>query len=110
MPQQVSLSSNPKTIYDLWDEYTIGLGGRKPAKEYTPRERGKVKYNYTRRKAVWDTISMLTNSGLHSHVAIDRIYDYYGRDKTVTQVIILMRRDRSNKFVPPPFRLGSNHL
>ena len=108
-PQQVSLISSPKTLYDLWDEYTIGIGGRKPAKEYTPRERGKVKYKYTRRKVVWDTISKLTNAGLHSHVAIDRIYEYYGREKTVTQVIELMRRDRFNKFVPPPFRLGGSH-
>ena len=53
---------------------------------------------------------MLTNSGLHLHAAIDRIYDYYGRDKTVTQIINLMRRDRANNFVPPPFRLGGGHL
>ena len=110
VPQNISLSSNPRTLYDLWDEYAIGLGGRKPAKEYTPSERGKVKYKYTRRKVVWDTISKLTNSGLHSHVAIDRVYDYYGRDKTVTQIINLMRRDRGNNFIPPPFRLGGSHL
>ena len=105
----ITLSQNPRTLYDLWDEYTLGLGGRKPAKDYTPNERGKVKYKYTRRKIVWDTISTLTNSGLHSHVAIDRIYDYYGREKTVTQIINLMRSDRINKFVPPPFRLGGSH-
>ena len=74
VPNQVSLSSNPRTIYDLWDEYTLGLGGRKAAKEYTPRERGKVKYKYTRRKVVWDTISMLPNSGLHLHVATKKEY------------------------------------
>ena len=110
IPQQVSLSSNPRSLFDLWDEYTIGLGGRKAAKNYTPSERGKVKYKYTRRKIVWDVISSLTNSGLHAHVAIDRIYEYYGREKTVTQLINLMRMDRTNKFVPPPFRLGGGHL
>ena len=110
VPQQTSLSSNPRTLYDLWEEYTVGLGGRKPAKEYTPTERGKVTYKYTRRKVVWDVITTLTNSGLHSHVAIDRIYDYYGRDKTITQVINLMRKDSANIFVPPPFQLGGSHL
>ena len=108
--QQVSLSSNPRNLYDLWEEYTNGIGGRKPAKSYTPSERGKVKYKYTRRKIVWDVITNLTNSGLHSHTAIDRIYEYYGRDKTVTEIINIMRQDRANNFVPPPFRLGGGHL
>ena len=106
----MSLSANPRSLFDLWEEYTNGIGGRKPAKSYTPVERGKVKYKYTRRKIVWDVITKLTNSGLHSHTAIDRIYEYYGREKTVTEIINIMRRDRMNKFIPPPFPLGGGHL
>ena len=35
-----SLSSCPRTVYELWDEYTVGVGGRKPAREFTAHERG----------------------------------------------------------------------
>ena len=108
--EQVTLSSNPRTLYDLWEEYNTGIGGRKAAKHFSPSERGKVKYKYTRRKVVWEVITKLTNSGLHANTAIDRIYEYYGREKTVTQIINIMRRDRTNNFVPPPFRLGGGHL
>mgnify|MGYP003512971962 FL=1 len=47
----------PRTLYDLWQEYQYGLGGRKPAKYFTPTERGKVKHKYSRRKVVWETIT-----------------------------------------------------
>jgi hypothetical protein len=35
------LSKNPKTLHSLWREFEEGLGGRKPAKMFTARERGK---------------------------------------------------------------------
>jgi hypothetical protein len=35
----VKLCSCPKSLFDLWQEYTVGIGGGKPAKEYTKRER-----------------------------------------------------------------------
>ena len=28
---ETDLSRLPKTLYDLWDAYTVGLEGRKPA-------------------------------------------------------------------------------
>ena len=94
------LSSLPRTLYDLWDEYTIGLEGRKPAKLYSPIERGRCKHKYCRRKVVWGKIQELVNAGYTSHVAIDMILDHYGRDKTTTHVINLMKRDRTNKSYP----------
>ena len=39
-----------RTLYDLWNEYVIGIGGRKPAREFTATDRGKLKYKYYRRK------------------------------------------------------------
>ena len=39
---ETSLSSLPRTLYDLWDEYTVCLGGRKPAKLYSSQEEGGV--------------------------------------------------------------------
>ena len=94
------LSSLPRTVYDLWDEYTVGLEGRKPAKLYLSLERGKCKHKYSRRKVVWDKIQELVNAGYTLHVAINMILDHYGRDKRPTNLIHLMKRDRKNNSYP----------
>jgi hypothetical protein len=39
------LSARPNLLYDLWVEYDTGTGGRKPAREFTYHERGRVKKN-----------------------------------------------------------------
>jgi hypothetical protein len=108
--QQISLSNNPSTMFDLWDEYSNGIGGRKPAKDYNRTERGKVKHKYTRRKVVWDQIVKLVNSGLTSDVAIDRIYTNYGNNKTLTEIINLMKKDKRERYVPPALRVGDGDV
>jgi hypothetical protein len=35
-----SLSPNPKTLYKVWQEHQVGIGGRKAAKLFTTKERG----------------------------------------------------------------------
>ena len=94
------LSALPRTLYDLWDEYTVGLEGRKPAKLYTPQERGRCKHKYSRRKVVWDKIQELIQVGYTSHVAIDMILDHYGRDNTTTGIINLMKQNRKYNAYP----------
>jgi hypothetical protein len=39
-----------KSIHTLWNEYEFGIGGQKPAKEFTSVERDRVKYGYHRQK------------------------------------------------------------
>ena len=97
---ETGLSRLPKTLYDLWDEYTVGLEGRKPAKYYSSVERGRCKYKYTRRKVVWSKIEELVLGGYTAHVAIDMILHHYGKEKSVTQVINLMRKDRLHNSYP----------
>jgi hypothetical protein len=58
-----TLSPTPRTLYILWQEYEFGIGGRRPARLFTPAERGKVKYSYYRRKVVWDVIASLVRAG-----------------------------------------------
>jgi hypothetical protein len=41
-----SLSPCPRNLYDLWTEYTVGLGGRKPASQLSHIERGKSKHKF----------------------------------------------------------------
>jgi hypothetical protein len=48
MTNPPTLSLNPKSLFDLWDEYLHAIGGRKPARLFSHSERGRVKYNYSR--------------------------------------------------------------
>ncbi len=42
-----SLSPNPKNLFELWDEYQVGIGGRKAARLFSQEEcGGKVKHKY----------------------------------------------------------------
>jgi hypothetical protein len=100
-----TLSPNPRTLYILWDEYEQGIGGRKAARQFTRQERGKVKHKYTRRKAVWDTIAALVRAGLLAQVAIDRIYDVYGRATSVTRIINQLRADVRSGILHPSLQV-----
>ena len=99
-----ALSSTPRDLYVLWQEYQVGIGGRKAARMFSSFERGRVKHKFTRRKVVWSTIDKLVRGGLNANVAIDRIYNVYGRDSTVTSVINRMLTDRRNNTVPANLR------
>lgn len=80
-----NLMKCPRDLFVLWAEYEAGIGGNKPARQFSPAERGKVKFKYCRRKIVWDVIDAMINAGCSAQVAIDRIYDEYGR-LTVTEI------------------------
>ena len=92
VPFLATLSPHPKDLYILWQEYEFGIGGRKPARQFTMQERARVKFKYCRRKIVWDVIDRLVRSGYTAQVAIDRIYDIYGR-LTVSDMIKRIRQD-----------------
>ena len=53
------LSSRPKVIHDLWQEYVIGGPGRKAAKDFTPSKRGACKHVYTMHKPLWEKSASL---------------------------------------------------
>ena len=99
-----SLMPNPKSLFDLWDEYLNGVGGRKPARLFSQTERGRVKYKYTRRKVVWDIIKKLVDLGHTSQRAIDMIYEVYGGQTSVTDIINRLRKDKRNGTLNPNLR------
>jgi len=44
-----SLSPLPRTLHALWHEFEFGIGGRKPARDFTASERGgKNKHSFYR--------------------------------------------------------------
>ena len=95
LPFSATLSPHPRDLYTLWQEYEFGIGGRKPARQFTMGERAKVKFTYCRRKIVWDVIDRLVRSGYTAQVAIDKIYEVYGR-VSVSDMIKRMRQDTRN--------------
>ena len=84
----------PKTLNDLWQEYQHGIGGNLPAKYFNGRERGRAKSHYSRRNLVWTVIKDLVIAGLDADVVIDRIYQAYGYNKSVTYIISRMYADK----------------
>ena len=87
--------SMPRDLYQRWNEFIQGNNGNKPASQFTARERGRFKHKYTRRKVFWDHIQLMVLSGLSINVAIDRMYEVYGREKSVTAILNSLRRDRN---------------
>ena len=106
MTNPPTLSPNPKSLYDLWDEYLNGLGGRKPARLFSESERGRVKYKYTRRKVVWDIVKKLVDFGHTANTAIDMIYTVYGAQTCVTKIINRLRKDKRNGTLNPNLQGG----
>ncbi|OWZ02108.1 hypothetical protein PHMEG_00026389 [Phytophthora megakarya] len=88
------LSKRPKDLYELWHEYQVGCGDLKAAKEFTTVERGANKFAYSRRKVFWDVVSSLVRSGFTSETAIDKVYSVYGRQLSVSNILVALRADR----------------
>jgi hypothetical protein len=64
-----------------------------------------VKYKYTRRKVVWDVIKKLVDLGHSSQRAIDMIYNVYGAQTCLTDIINRMRKDKMNGTLNPNLRM-----
>jgi Transcriptional activator of glycolytic enzymes len=93
------LSPNPRSLYLIWEEWTTGLNGKKPASQFTREERGKDKHKFHRRKILWDAIGKLTRAGLSSQVAIDRIHALYGRNQSITCIFERIKEGKKNGVV-----------
>ena len=90
----------PKTLLSLWHEYLYGLDGNKPAKDFTPVERGRVKTKYSKRKSFWMVMRRLIAAGYTDLTAIQLIQQAYGRDRPVTQIIVALQRAKTIGYHP----------
>jgi hypothetical protein len=92
---RAELQKNVRNLHELWLEYEVGSGGRKPAKFFTPQERG-LKTNkdrFCRRKVFWDCVRKHVDAGISAAVAIERIQDAYGHRLGVTALCLAMKKD-----------------
>jgi hypothetical protein len=96
IPFEATLSPNPRTLSLLWQEYQFGIGGRRPARSFTAKERGRVKHMYHRRKVVWDVLDTLVRgAGMTAPHAIEKIYSVYGVNQS--NLLSLMNRMRVDR-------------
>ena len=74
----------------------------KPAKFFTRVERGRCKSKYSRRKKVWDLISILLRTGhcQTSREACELIRSIYGQSSSVTTIIRKIVADQKAGTVP----------
>ncbi|MGL5935859.1 MAG: hypothetical protein ACRCZI_09580 [Cetobacterium sp.] len=94
-PLRAALSKCPRSLHELWREWTDGLEGNKPASQLRRDERGgKTRFVYCNRKVVWDVIKRFTDKNISHLTAIDNIETAYGRNKSVSHYIACLKRDR----------------
>ena len=85
-----------KTLFNLWNEYIVGINGNKPAKSFNSTERGLVRYKYCRRKKFWSAVEKLMETGLTSHEAITRMEVVYARNNaTMYQTLLRIGKDKN---------------
>ncbi len=102
------LSQTPCNLFTLWQEYQVGIGGRKAARLFTSRERGgKSKYKYHRRLVIWRIISgLVVHSGMTAVAAIDSIYAIYGHHQTnVTIINNRIGKEKNDETLNPYLRI-----
>jgi hypothetical protein len=95
-----TLSPNPRSLRELWLEYKFGIDGRKPAEQFTTREknasRRKLKQMYYRRNVFWKCMGELIRGGETVDTATMKIRQCYGQQLSVTATINKMIADRKN--------------
>ncbi len=96
-----ALMPTPRSLHDLWHEFHHGVGGRKAARLFSYSEQGRSKHRYHRRKVVWDLVSSLFWMGDRAETAIDKIYAVYGRQTSVTNIVIGLKRDKKDGTLNP---------
>jgi hypothetical protein len=104
---QPSLSPNPKNLYELWQEYEVGIGGRKAAKLFSQWERGgKNKHKYCRRNVIWKIVDNIVRGRgqITADVVIDQIYAIYGQQTCVTNIINAIKDDIQRGRLNPNLR------
>ena len=104
---QPSLSPNPKNLYELWQEYEVGIGGRKAAKLFSQWERGgKNKHKYCRRNVIWKIVDNIVRGRgqMTADVVIDQIYAIYGQQTSVTKIINAIKDDMKRGRLNPNLR------
>jgi hypothetical protein len=88
------LSSCPRNLLLLWQEYLYGLEGNKASKNFTSVEHGRVKFKFCRRKCFWVVMVKLCNAGFNDLSSIDKVHQAYGMKLSVSAILAMTMKDR----------------
>jgi hypothetical protein len=92
-----TLSPKPRSLRELWLEYKVGIDGRKPAEQFTKREKNasqKLKQKYYWRNVFWQCMERLIRGGDTVDTAIMKILLCYGQQQSVSAIINKMIADK----------------
>lgn len=91
-----TLCKNVNNLTSLWSEYEMGIGGRKPAKDWTAVERGnkRQKQTYYRRNCIWKIQRYLISKGHNIQAANALIRRTYGENTSITKISEAVVKDR----------------
>jgi len=103
-PGSATLSPHPRTLLELWEEWMHGIGGRKPAREFTSAERnntqGNIKQKYYRRNILWRLMAGMIRAGDTPQAASHKIRQAYGFRDSITQITNKYNYDKRHNRVP----------
>ena len=68
----MKFSKRPKELYVLWAEWEHGIGGVRPAKTFTRRERGANRFGFSQRLVFWRVMQSLVLCSHTSDAAIEK--------------------------------------
>ena len=97
-----TLCDNPRTVGTIWQEWRFGVGGRKPARLFTERERGKVTDAYNRRKPLYELLSHLTRVQMLPATAIRKIEEAWPGKSIGFICKDIRKRKRKGEALPGP--------
>jgi hypothetical protein len=92
-----TLSPKPRSLRELWLEYKVGIDGRKPAEQFTKREKNasqRLKQKYYWRNVFWQCMERLIRGGDTIDTAIMKIRQCYGQQQSVSAIINKMIADK----------------
>ena len=71
----------------------FGGPGRKPAKDFSLTERGRVKHLYSLRLTLCKKVAELVRGGVSATVACDKVYEACGNRLSLTTILRKMKAD-----------------
>ena len=100
---RATLCKRPKDLYELWNEWELGIHGGVPAKHFSAAERGANKLNFSLRRNFWGKANEMARAGWSSAAAINEIINHYGSHLALTDILKLMRKDKKKNTWPRSF-------
>mmetsp|Transcript_23771 Transcript_23771/g.67202 ORF Transcript_23771/g.67202 Transcript_23771/m.67202 type:complete len:349 (-) Transcript_23771:70-1116(-) len=105
-PSTITLCRKPENLFTVWQEFTLGICGSKPAYKFTKSEINlkHIKTRYCQRKPTWDVIRAMIKKGFTAEQAIEKIYEVYGKDIALRTLLNRIVKDTIANTLRPMFR------